>query len=196
MLYKKKPMSFPKIKCGRRLEGIWEISTGDYVVYEKYGIGRYAGLRTLSRENNISEYLCIEYKNSDKLYIPLEGINAVKKYIGLDGIKPQLHSMDTVAWERVKLVAREGATKFAKELLKLYVQRSMIKRDSLDMETACEKELADSFPYDETFDQLKAIEDIKCGVSITDRSLKPDKAEDRVLGKELPRALKYLYFFY
>ncbi|MDR2666296.1 MAG: transcription-repair coupling factor [Endomicrobium sp.] len=161
MLYKKKPMSFPQIKCGRRLEGIWEIATGDYVVHEKYGIGRYAGLRTLSRENNISEYLCIEYKNGDKLYIPFDGINAVKKYIGLEGIKPKLHSMDTVAWERVKLVARAVAAKFAKELLKLYVQRSMIKRDSLDIEAACEKELADSFPYDETSDQLKAIEDIK-----------------------------------
>ncbi|GMO64990.1 MAG: hypothetical protein Nk1A_1940 [Endomicrobiia bacterium] len=161
MLYKKKPMSFPKIKSGRYLEGIWEISTGDYVVHEKYGIGRYTGLKTLSRENNISEYLCIEYKNNDKLYIPLDGINTVKKYIGLEGVKPKLYSMDTVAWERLKLAAREAAAKFAKELLKLYVQRSMIKRDSVYVETTWEKKLADSFPYDETSDQLKAIEDIK-----------------------------------
>ncbi|MDR1784539.1 MAG: transcription-repair coupling factor [Endomicrobium sp.] len=176
MLYKKKTMSFPKIKCGKRLEGMWEISTGDYVVHEKYGIGRYTGLKTLSRESIISEYLCIEYKNDDKLYIPLERINTVKKYIGLEGVKPKLYSMDTVAWERVKLVAREAAAKFAKELLKLYVQRSMIKRDPFDVETAWEKELADSFPYDETSDQLKAINDIK------DDFLKPYPMERLVCG--------------
>jgi transcription-repair coupling factor (superfamily II helicase) len=176
ILYKKKPMSFPKIKYGRRLEGIWEISAGDYVVHEKYGIGRYTGLKTLSRENSISEYLCMEYKNSDKLYIPLEGINTVKKYVGLKGVNPRLHSMDAVAWERVKLAAREAAAKFAKELLKLYVQRSMIKRAPLDLETVWERELADSFPYDETSDQLKAVDDIK------DDFLKPYPMERLVCG--------------
>jgi len=161
MLYKKRPVNFPKIKYGRRLEGIWEISAGDYVVHEKYGIGRYIGLRMLSRENSTCEYLCIEYKNDDKLYIPLEGINTVKKYIGLEGVKPKLYSMDTSAWERVKSLARESAAKFAKELLKLYAQRNMTKREPFRAETTWEKELADSFPYDETPDQLRAIEDIK-----------------------------------
>jgi transcription-repair coupling factor (superfamily II helicase) len=161
MLYKKKPVSFPKIKNGRRLEGIWEISAGDYAVHEKYGIGRYIGLKVISRENSISEYLCIEYKNGDKLYIPPEEIKTVKKYIGIEGVKPKLYSMDTLAWERIKSRTRKAAAKFAEELLKLYVQRSLIKKKPFGPETAWEKELENTFPYDETPDQLKAIEDIK-----------------------------------
>ncbi|MCA6071244.1 MAG: transcription-repair coupling factor [Endomicrobium sp.] len=161
MLYKKKPVSFPKIKGGKRLEGVWEISAGDYVVHEKYGIGRYMGLKTISRETNTSEYLCIEYKNADKLYVPFEEIRTVKKYIGVEGVKPKLYSMDTLAWERIKSRAREAAAAFAKELLKLYTQRSLVRRNPFGQETPWEKELADAFPYDETSDQLKAIEDVR-----------------------------------
>ncbi|MDR1522497.1 MAG: transcription-repair coupling factor [Endomicrobium sp.] len=161
MLYKKRPVNFPKVKEGRRLEGIWEISQGDYVVHERYGIGRYVGLKTISRQNSTSEYLCIEYKNSDRLYVPPEEIKTVKKYIGIEGVKPKLYSMDTLSWERIKSRVREAAAKFAKELLELYAQRSLIKRLPLEKQTTWEKELADSFPYEETQDQLKAIEDIK-----------------------------------
>jgi transcription-repair coupling factor (superfamily II helicase) len=161
MLYKKKPVNFPKIKGGRRLKDIWEISAGDYAVHEKYGIGRYIGLKIILRENSVSEYLCIEYKNGDKLYIPPEEIKTIKKYIGIEGVKPRLYSMDTLAWERVKSRAREAAAKFAEELLKLYVQRSLTKKTPFSSDTTWEKELENTFPYDETPDQLKAIEDIK-----------------------------------
>ncbi|MDR1196033.1 MAG: transcription-repair coupling factor [Endomicrobium sp.] len=161
MLYKKKPVSFPKVQGGRRLEGIWEISAGDYVVHEKYGIGRYIGLKTISREDKTSEYLCIEYRKGDKLYVPPEEIKTVKKYIGVEGVKPKLYSMDTGAWEKIKSRAREAAAEFAKELLKLYAERSKVKRAPLSHETTWEKELEDAFPYEETPDQLKAIEDVK-----------------------------------
>ncbi|MDR3274476.1 MAG: transcription-repair coupling factor [Endomicrobium sp.] len=161
MLYKKRLISFPKISGGRRLEAVWEISTGNYVVHEKYGIGRYMGLKTISRENSVSEYLCIEYRNGDKLYVPPEELKTVKKYVGTEGVKPKLYSMDTLGWERVKSRARKAAAEFAKELLKLYTQRSLIKRKPFGTETIWEKELEDAFPYDETPDQLKAIEDIK-----------------------------------
>jgi transcription-repair coupling factor (superfamily II helicase) len=160
MLYKKKQISFPKVKGARRLEGIWEISAGDYVVHEKYGIGRYIGLKTISRDSNTSEYLCIEYRNSDKLYVPVEEIKAVKKYIGIEGVKPKLYSMDTLAWERVKSRARQAAAEFAKELLNLYTQRSLIKRKPFGSQTPWEKELKDAFFYEETPDQARAIEDI------------------------------------
>jgi transcription-repair coupling factor (superfamily II helicase) len=160
MLYKKKPVNFPKVKGGRRLEGIWEISSGDYVVHEKYGIGRYVGLKTILRDSSVSEYLCIDYKNDDKLYVPPDEIKTVKKYVGVEGVKPKLYSMDTLAWERVKSKARQAAKEFAKELLKLYAQRSLIKRIPFSHETNWEKELKDSFPYEETPGQLKAIEDV------------------------------------
>ncbi|AKL98583.1 transcription-repair coupling factor [Endomicrobium proavitum] len=161
MLYKKSPVSFPKIKGGRRLEGIWEISAGDYVVHEKYGIGRYAGLKTIAREDRSSEYLCIEYTKGDRLYVPPDEIKTVKKYIGAEGVRPKLYSMDTLAWERVKSRAREAAAEFAKELLNLYAQRSKVSRAPFSVQTPWEKELSDAFAYDETPDQLKAIEDVE-----------------------------------
>jgi transcription-repair coupling factor (superfamily II helicase) len=160
-LYKRKPVNFPKIKSGLRIENVGEISAGDYVVHEKYGIGRYAGLKKISRADKTSEYLCIEYAKGDKLYVPPDNINKVKKYIGVEGARPKLYPMDGFAWERVKARAREEAARFAKELLDLYTQRSLVKRDSLNERTNWEKDFIESFPYQETPDQLKAIGDIE-----------------------------------
>ena len=160
MLYKKKPVNFPKIQGGRRLEGIWEITNGDFVVHEKYGIGKYIGLKTLVRQDKTAEYLCIEYAKGDKLYVPPEEIKTVKKYVGVEGARPKLYSMDSMSWERLKGRAREAAAAFAKELLALYAQRSQTKRTPYGHITPWEKELADAFPYEETPDQHKAIEDI------------------------------------
>ena len=160
ILYKRKPISFPKFKSGKRLEGIWEISAGDYVVHEKYGIGKYKGLKKIEQPDKTAEYLCIEYSKGDKLYVPPDDFKVVQKYIGVEGVKPKLYSMDTFAWERLKSRARENASQFAKELLKLYAERSKIKRDSYPAPGMLEKDLAESFPYEETTDQLKAIGDI------------------------------------
>ena len=159
-LYKRKPVSFPKISGGRRLEGIWEINSGDYVVHERYGIGKYTGLKKIARAASISEYLCVEYKGGDKLYIPPQELKSVKKYIGVEGVRPKLYSMDGSAWERLKSNAREAAAEFAKELLALYARRQNITRPPIMAETIWEKELKDSFPFEETPDQLKAIADV------------------------------------
>lgn len=160
ILYKRKQISFPKMKSGKRLEGIWEISAGDYVVHEKYGIGKYKGLKKISQSDKTAEYLCIEYKKGDKLYVPPDDFRVVQKYIGVEGVKPKLYSMDTFAWEKVKSRARENASEFAKELLKLYAQRAQTQRQPYSQMSLLEKDLADSFMYEETSDQLKAIEDI------------------------------------
>ncbi|MDR3049138.1 MAG: transcription-repair coupling factor [Elusimicrobiota bacterium] len=161
MLYKRKPVSFPKVKGAKRLEGIWEMAAGDYVVHERYGIGKYLGLKTIKSGGKISDFLCIEYSKGDKLYVPPDNIKALKKYIGVEGARPKLYSMDTGAWDKIKSRARQAAKEFAKELLALYAQRSLVVRPPLKGETPWEKELADSFPYQETPDQLKAIDDVK-----------------------------------
>ncbi|MDR0823017.1 MAG: transcription-repair coupling factor [Endomicrobium sp.] len=165
MLYKRKPISFPKVKGGKRLEGVWEMSAGDYIVHERYGIGKYLGLKTIKSGGKISDFLCIEYSKGDKLYVPPDNIQAIKKYIGVEGVRPKLYSMDTGAWDKIKSRAREAAKEFAKELLALYAQRSLIVRPPLKDETPWEKELADSFPYQETPDQLKALDDVKADFS-------------------------------
>lgn len=165
ILYKRKQINFPKIKSGRRLEGIWEISSGDYVVHEKYGIGKYKGLKKIVQEGKTAEYLCIEYKKGDKLYVPPDDFKVVEKYIGVEGVRPKLYSMDTFSWERIKSKARQEASEFAKELLNLYAQRCKVQRIPYPAASVFEKELSDSFIYEETEDQLKAIEDINSDFS-------------------------------
>ncbi|MDR0485355.1 MAG: transcription-repair coupling factor, partial [Elusimicrobiota bacterium] len=161
MFYKRKHISFPKVKGGRRLEGIYELSKGDYAVHERYGIGRYLGLKTVLSEGKMSEFLCLEYAKGDKLYIAPDNINSVKKYIGVEGVRPQLYSMDTSAWDRIKSRAREAAKEFAEKLLHLYAQRSLVRREPIKEDAVWERELADSFEYEETPDQMKAVSDIK-----------------------------------
>ncbi|MCB4792759.1 MAG: transcription-repair coupling factor [Elusimicrobia bacterium] len=165
ILYKRKPVSFPKFKTGRRLEGLWEISSGDYVVHERYGIGRYLGLKKIARGQQEQEYLCIEYKGGDKLYIPIYDFKVVQKYVGLEGYRPKLHSLDTVAWERAKQRAKESAIELAQDLLKLYAERQKSEGVAYPRDIPWEMELSDSFPYSETEDQLKAIEEVKADLS-------------------------------
>ena len=160
VLYRRNPTNFPKFKSGRRLEGLWEISLDDFVVHEKYGIGKYLGLKKIERTEQIKEYIAIEYRHKDKLYVPLEDFNSVQKYIGLEGFRPKLHSLDTVAWERAKLKAKESAKEIADELLKLYAQRQSETRQPYEQQTIWESELADSFAYEETPDQNKAISEV------------------------------------
>ncbi|MBN1622182.1 MAG: transcription-repair coupling factor [Endomicrobiales bacterium] len=161
VLYRKRPVSFPKFKTGRRLEGLWEISSGDYVVHEKYGIGRYLGLKRIARGDQESEYICIEYKGGDKLYVPVEDFRVVQKYIGLEGYRPKLYSLDTASWEKAKHRAKKSAKELAEELLKLYTERQKAPGIAYPKELPWENELKDSFPYSETNDQLKAIHDVE-----------------------------------
>jgi transcription-repair coupling factor (superfamily II helicase) len=160
ILYKRRQVSFPKFKAGRRLEGLWEISPRDYVVHEKYGIGRYLGLKKIVRGEQELEYLTIEYKGGDKLYVPVEEFRVVQRYVGVEGMRPRLYSMDTGLWERMKQRAAKGAQELAEELLKLYAERKGTPGHAFGKETHWERELADSFPFDETPDQLKTIAEI------------------------------------
>jgi transcription-repair coupling factor (superfamily II helicase) len=176
ILYKRKPVTFPKFKSGRRLEGLWEISKGDYIVHEKYGIGRYLGLKKIAREKQEQEYLCIEYKHGDKLYIPINDFKVVQKYIGLEGFRPKLHSLDTVAWEKAKKKAKESALKLAEDLLKLYAERQRAQGNAYPKDLPWEKELSESFAYSETEDQLKAIEEVRADLA------KPQPMERLICG--------------
>ncbi len=173
ILYKRKPVSFPKFKSGRRLETLWEISAGDFVVHEKYGIGRYQGLKRIARGDQEKEYLMIEYKHGDRIYVPPEDFRVVQKYVGTEGHRPRLYSIDTSAWEKAKTRAKAGAEKMANELLKLYAGRQTVSAPSFST-TAWERELADSFRYDETEDQVRAIEEVN-------RDLESPKPMERLI---------------
>ncbi|MCI0474570.1 MAG: transcription-repair coupling factor, partial [Ignavibacteria bacterium] len=156
-----RPVRFPKFKQGRTLEGLWEISSGDYVVHEKYGIGKYRGLKRITIENNQSEYLMIEYRGGDKLYIPIVDFHKVQKYIGIEGRRPKLYSLDSVGWERDKVRAQKSAGDIARQLYEMYTNRKLTYGFGFDRDTEFEHNLSSTFMYKETSDQLRSVEEVK-----------------------------------
>ena len=173
-----------KFKIGRVLDTISEIKTGDYVVHEKFGIGRYKGLERISIQirkkgykelpiEKVSEFLVLEYKNNDRLLVPIQDFRMVQRYVGQDGKKPQLYSLDGAAWERVKQRVKEEVIQVAEEILKTAANRATVVRpvqlrqfDSVSGENLFQ-EFIEAFPYEETPDQLAAsaevVEDMQSG---------------------------------
>lgn len=148
----------------KRTEGLWEMESGDYVVHDDYGIGRYNGIRLLDEPPQ--EFVEIEYKFGDKLFVPMVDFGKIKKYIGVEGIKPRLSDLDApYRWAKTKQKASRSAEAFAKELLNLYAVREKLSAPAMSGETTWEKELEESFPYEETPDQSAAIRDVASDLS-------------------------------
>lgn len=145
-----------------------DLKTGDYVVHEDYGIGRYLGLEKISgaaKEPDTADQedidcLRIEYKGGDKLFVPLYEFKKVQKYIGSEGKAPRLSSMDTKRWQEVKNRVKKGIEEVAKDILRIEAQRALVRGFSFGGPSHLEGELADSFPFEETPDQLAAINSV------------------------------------
>lgn len=137
-----------------------ELETGDYIVHQEHGIGRYQGMKTLMNDGLPVDCLIIEYKRGEKLYIPVSDFRKIQKYIGLKGKAPRISSLSGNAWREVKKRVKEDAQKTAKEILRLEALRRANKAQELFGDDRLEREFADSFPYEQTPDQTKAIEEI------------------------------------
>ena len=138
-----------------------DLNVGDYAVHVNYGIGKYLGLTRKSSNGKEKDYLTLEYAEGDKLYIPVEQMNFVQKYISGGGHNPRLTSLRTSAWEKIKSKARKDALKTARELIRLYTIRANIQGNVYGHDTQWQDDFEASFKYEETVDQLKAINDIK-----------------------------------
>ncbi|MCX6012230.1 MAG: transcription-repair coupling factor [Chloroflexi bacterium] len=139
-----------------------ELSIGDYVVHIDHGIGRFAGITTMSSYNGgEKESLILEYSDNDKLYIPTDKIGLINKYIGASGEPPSLTRLGTQEWVRSKQKVKERAGDLAQELLDLYSNREIVEGFSFSSDSVWQQEMEASFPYIETADQLKAIQDVK-----------------------------------
>ncbi len=142
---------------------------GDAVVHEDYGIGIFRGLMRLTVNTGTSvepvegerEYLMLEYADADRLYVPLHQLDRVARYIGGDDSRPSLDKLGSAQWSQVKQKARGAAADMARDLLKVYAEREIATRPSFGKDTDWQTELEQSFPYVETDDQLKAIQDVK-----------------------------------
>ena len=137
-----------------------DLQPGDYIVHQEHGIGRYGGIKTLTNENIPLDCLLIEYKHGEKLYVPISDFRKVQKYIGVKGKAPKISSLSSNTWREVKKRVKENAQKIAKEILTLEALRQANEAAVLMGDERMEREFQDSFPYDETPDQTKAINEI------------------------------------
>ena len=148
-------------KFGTKIRDINKLQTGDYIVHNIHGIGRYVGLKILLKNGLQKDYLMLEYKDHDKLYIPVEKIDSISKYSSGEGSIPRLNKLGGSEWAKTKLRVRKKIENIAGQLLEMYALReakpgfSFLPDD--EEQIAFEKD----FPYEETIDQLKVVEEIK-----------------------------------
>ena len=155
-----------------------ELSRGDFVVHENYGIGEYFGITTIELNNIHQDYMEVHYANNEKLFVPLYQFNLIRKYVGREGKKPTLSRLGTNQWEKTKKKIKERVNVLADRLLLLYQERSKIKGFSFKIEDELQKEFENEFDHELTIDQKKAIEDIK-------KDMEKDTPMDRLLSGDV-----------
>ncbi len=158
---KKRKRKIKEFNEGIRIGSFEELEIGDYIVHENHGIGKYLGVKTLEIQGNHQDYLVIKYAGEDKLYVPTHQVNLIQKYIGVENQPPKLFKLGGSEWNRVKKKVRESVQEIALDLLELYAERELIKGHAFPNDTPWQKEFEDAFPYEETPDQTKAIEEVK-----------------------------------
>ena len=144
----------------RATEGFFDdLEPGDYVVHHSHGVARYGGMVKRSMGGAERDYLMLEYRGGDRLYVPSDQIDLVRPYSG--GESPTLHKLGGVDWGRSKAKVRSAVREIAAELIVLYRRRVTTPGHAFDPDTPWQHELEQAFPYTETPDQLKAIEEVK-----------------------------------
>lgn len=151
-----------------------DLIAGDYIVHQNHGVGIYDGLNRLIIDGRESDYAAITYGGNDKLYLPVDQIGLVKKYIGSEGSIPNLSKLGGQNWEKTKKKVKEKIATLAIELLEIYTLRQSMEGFVFSDDSEWQREFEASFIYEETKDQLTAIEDIK-------RDMEDKKPMDRLL---------------
>lgn len=147
------------LKIGRKIHSLNALQPGDYVVHASHGIGIYYGVVALETNGLKKDYLQINYQGNDKIYVPVEKINIIYKYSDKDGMKPQINKLGSTAWLKKKRSIQKKIKDISGELIKLYAERKTVKSDAY-IDYPEEDVFASYFPYEETKDQLRAIDDI------------------------------------
>jgi len=159
---------------GSKINIFTELNVGDFVVHQSHGIGQYVGIQQLNVDNVRRDYLKIRYHDGDFLYIPTNQLDLIQKYIGSEGKQPKLNKLNGTDWAKTKSRVKESLKEIAGELVKLYAKRQASKGHAFSKDTIWQKQFEDSFPYEETEDQLKCIEEVK-------RDMEMEKPMERLL---------------
>ncbi|MCK5421607.1 MAG: DEAD/DEAH box helicase, partial [Deltaproteobacteria bacterium] len=147
-------------KSGYFISDFSDLKVGDFVVHTEHGVGIYRGLKGLEAGGEHSDYILIEYRGNDKLYVPVDRIKQMQKYTGTDDYAPRIDQLGGTAWKNIKKKVKESIVKMARELLHIYASRKLLKGSSFSPIDHYYREFEATFPYEETPDQLAAIEDV------------------------------------
>ena len=157
---KKKKRRFSK-KNGQGIRDFRELSVGDYVVHETHGLGIYQGIEQVEVDHVVKDYMKIAYRDGGHLFIPATGVDVIQKYAAAEGAVPKLNKLGGQEWNRTKTKVKEAVTEVAEDLVKLYASRSVKEGFRYGPDTVWQREFEELFPYEETEDQLAAIEAAK-----------------------------------
>jgi transcription-repair coupling factor (superfamily II helicase) len=157
---KRKKTKKKKFK-GSKIESFTELKVGDYIVHENYGIGIFRGTEKIEIDGISKDYIKISYRDEGNLYISTSQLDVIQKYIGSEGKKPKLNKLGTNEWKKTKNRVKGIVEDLAKDLVALYAKRQAKVGYEFTTDTVWQKEFEEMFPYEETDDQLIAIEETK-----------------------------------
>ena len=146
---------------GSAITSLSELSVGDYVVHEDYGLGIYRGIEKIEADGVIRDFVQIEYRGGDNCYVPATKLDIIQKYAAGDAPTPKLSRLGGPEWGRTRSRVKSAVAEIAKELVSLYASRMDLEGHRYGPDTVWQKEFEEMFPFEETEDQLKTIEDVK-----------------------------------
>lgn len=146
---------------GSKVHNFTELNVGDFVVHENHGLGIYRGIEKIEVDKVIKDYVKIEYGGGGILYVLATGLEVIQKYAGAEAKKPKLNKLNSIEWKNTKTKVKGAVKEIAKDLVELYAKRQTRVGFSFSEDTVWQKEFEEMFPYDETDDQLTAIDATK-----------------------------------
>lgn len=156
------------------ISSIHDLRMGDFVVHSKHGIGQFVEMTSISIDGEKREYLSVQYASSDKLHVPIDQLNMLSRYRGAGEKPPKLSKMGGIEWSKVKSKVKKSIQVIAKDLMALYAARAKARGHQFEPDTPWQVEMEEAFPYTETPDQWKAIQDTK-------QDMESDKPMDRLI---------------
>ncbi len=150
-----------KLSNAERIKSYQELNKGDYVVHTSHGIGKYLGIETLEVNGLHKDYMVLRYSGNDKLFVPADQVDLVQKFVASEGKEPKLYRLGGSEWKKVKSRVKSSVEDIADDLIKLYAEREASRGHQFGPDTEMQKDFEMAFPYQETEDQIRCIEEIK-----------------------------------
>lgn len=146
---------------GQQIKSFADVQEGDYVVHETHGIGKFMGIEQLTVQGVERDYLKVKYAGEDSLFIPVDQLGILQKYVGGEGVAPKLNKLSGSEWKKTKAKAKAAVDDMAEELMRISAVRMNTRGYAFSEDTVWQKQFEDTFPYEETDDQLRSVEEIK-----------------------------------